>query len=295
MRRLFLTVPCIFLAVAGCAAPVPTPPPPMVVLPPAVPSPPLPPAPGEYFDASGQWIAGRQFLKASESFKITRAKDRPRAYVVLDSSDLGDNQKICEAFIKLPLTPVLEDAGYEEEVVTTWWPLATDSPVQQNCNWLVANYDYDRANTIRSIYSVPDASKQSIVAVDPLNRSFLIDLTMANNNQRSQTMRTWFEEAQKTAPDSAWTAIVSNNFFDRLGHSLQELLVQIKALPEILLCSAAGGEQTAGVSQVAEPTFRTGRILGDIADLGFQLLAPMTGEMLNKVCRAEDAAATDEG
>lgn len=160
---------------------------------------------------------GKDYLTASRPLSSTVRADRPRAFILLGRNQTSANRRVCEAFEALADVGRDGEANPDAKAVSTYWLLRTPSVERKDCNWLVANYDFAKAASLRSGYQIPSAGGQYILAIDQNNRAFYIDITRANNRQRADAMQVWLATAQTMAPEGTGTAITSNNLFDRLA------------------------------------------------------------------------------
>lgn len=170
------------------------------------------------YSAPGNFAAAKNFLTSGKTILSTRLRDRPTAYLILDKSNPGRNEKMCKAFSLLPSMADARDANPNAKVVSTWWFLGTAEKSSDDCKWLVKNYGYERANAWRS--QLPAKPGQYLLAIDQKNRSFYIDLTKANRNQRETAMLRWFQIANAGSTAGPGIELVSDNMFDQMARGL---------------------------------------------------------------------------
>lgn len=161
-------------------------------------------------------VSARSYLPSTTRLGSLVEHDRPRAFAVLTNpADRNRNVEFCKSFLgALSDAEIVESEGLPVRVVKTYWPITADSG-RDDCTWLVANYDFQRGRTLANVYRLPAEGRRFILAVDPSERSFYIDVTRANARVREQVLQQWFELAAAT-PDQPGTVLTSPSLWSRV-------------------------------------------------------------------------------
>jgi hypothetical protein len=94
----------------------------------------------------------------------------------------------------------------------TYWLLGANSSEADSCKKLVRNYDYGKANALRSAYGLPTGTLLAVRFPD--NKTFYVDVTKANTNQNRELLMSWYQVASTT--DATGQTVTSDTIAARM-------------------------------------------------------------------------------
>lgn len=245
---------------AGCAsAPnlAPPPPPPPAALNPVK-------AAVQTWPNPNDVVIGRSYLYPGEVYAPTKP-GLPFGVILLRNGDAARNQALCQSFVQ-NITPTEEwsDIDPNLDVVATYWMLRTAAPADSSrladCNYLLANYDFGRAQQVRQGYGKVGATGPVFLTLK-LNAGAPADVLMLDLSQKSASevaliTANWFQAAyDQTESELANTvAIPANDNRPWWKKLIKDALDIAASMGAAFFCEVASGNAAnTGVSVFKDP------------------------------------------
>ncbi|WP_379546884.1 hypothetical protein ACFCW2_12745 [Qipengyuania sp. DSG2-2] len=173
---------------------------------------------------------GRSYLFPGEIYEPT-APGLPLGVILLDRFQVGRNLALCRAFVGgIERTETIAEQQPEARIVATFWPLITrtaNAVDLGDCEFLLANYDYRRSDTVRKAYGRENTGGPIILALQ-LNGTeaadaMVLDLGAASGQEIARTTTDWFSVAYRQQSGRAATPVKANSFTNWLDNALKNV------------------------------------------------------------------------